>query len=199
MSTVKSKKLQVGTDATSSNNFTIYQPATPDGTLRIGVGNADSPTEVGQFNANGYKSVATVPAMKVALASNTSISASTQTKLPFSVIDFDNNNTFDTSNNRWTPGVSGWYLISGTAWFVGINDAKQCQVVLYKNGASYLTSGLDRSSGGSSQIAPTLSAPIYLNSTDYVELYCYQADSGSVNVYSSSQTTWFTGVLIQQT
>jgi hypothetical protein len=47
MSTVKSKKLQVGTDATSSNNFTIYQPATPDGTLRIGVGNADSPTEVG--------------------------------------------------------------------------------------------------------------------------------------------------------
>ena len=46
MSTVKSKKYQVGTDATSSNNFTIYQPATPDGTLRIGVGNADSPTEV---------------------------------------------------------------------------------------------------------------------------------------------------------
>ena len=53
MSTVKSKKLQVGTDATSSNNFTIYQPATPDGTLRIGVGNADSPTEVAQFNSTG--------------------------------------------------------------------------------------------------------------------------------------------------
>jgi hypothetical protein len=27
MSTVKSKKYQVGTDATASNNFTIYQPA----------------------------------------------------------------------------------------------------------------------------------------------------------------------------
>jgi len=53
MSTVKSKKLQVGTDATASNNFTIYQPATPDGTLRIGVGNADSPTEVAQFNSTG--------------------------------------------------------------------------------------------------------------------------------------------------
>ena len=54
MSTVKSKKLQVGTDATSSNNFTIYQPATPDGTLRIGVGNADSPTEVGRFTNSGF-------------------------------------------------------------------------------------------------------------------------------------------------
>src|SRR6056300_1480890 len=56
MSTVKSKKLQVGTDATSSNNFTIYQPAVPDGTLRIGVGNADSPTEVAQFTSAGLVS-----------------------------------------------------------------------------------------------------------------------------------------------
>jgi len=56
MSTVKSKKLQVGTDATSSNNFTIYQPATPDGTLRIGVGNADSPTEIAQFTSSGLVS-----------------------------------------------------------------------------------------------------------------------------------------------
>ena len=51
MSTVKSKQLQVGTSATSTDNFTIYQPATPDGTLRIGVGNADSPTEVARFDS----------------------------------------------------------------------------------------------------------------------------------------------------
>jgi len=59
VSTVKSKKLQVGTDATATNNFTIYQPATPDGTLRIGVGNADSPTEVAQFTSSGMVSGAT--------------------------------------------------------------------------------------------------------------------------------------------
>lgn len=59
MSTVKSKKLQVGTDATATNNFTIYQPSTPDGTLRIGVGNADSPTEVAQFTSAGMVSGAT--------------------------------------------------------------------------------------------------------------------------------------------
>ena len=51
MSTVKSKNLQVGTDSTSSNNFTIYQPSTPDGTLRIGQGTADSPTEVARFDS----------------------------------------------------------------------------------------------------------------------------------------------------
>ena len=53
MSTIKSKKVQIGYDSTSTNNFTLYQPATPDGTLRIGVGNADSPTEVARFDSTG--------------------------------------------------------------------------------------------------------------------------------------------------
>ena len=70
MSTVKSKKLQVGTDATASNNFTIYQPASPDGTLRIGVGNADSPTEVGRFDSNGIR-MASGKAVDVATALST--------------------------------------------------------------------------------------------------------------------------------
>ena len=76
MSTVKSKKLQVGTDASASNNFTIYQPATPDGTLRIGVGNADSPTEVARFDATGMISGGATPnALSTASGSAPSYSA----------------------------------------------------------------------------------------------------------------------------
>ena len=40
MSTLIAKNIQVGADGTASNNFTIFQPATPDGTLRIGNGNS---------------------------------------------------------------------------------------------------------------------------------------------------------------
>ncbi len=39
MSTVIAKNVQVGTSGTATDNFTIFQPATPDGTLRIGNGN----------------------------------------------------------------------------------------------------------------------------------------------------------------
>jgi hypothetical protein len=39
MSTVKSKNVQIGDSGTATDNFTIYQPAAPDGTLRIGNGN----------------------------------------------------------------------------------------------------------------------------------------------------------------
>jgi hypothetical protein len=76
MSTIKSKKLQVGTDTTSSNNFTIYQPASPDGTLRIGVGNADSPTEIARFDATGMISGGATPdALSTATGSAPSYSA----------------------------------------------------------------------------------------------------------------------------
>lgn len=71
MSTVKSKKLQVGTDATSTNNFTIYQPSTPDGTLRIGQGDADSPTEVARITSTGISSSGNIIQVVQAQKTNT--------------------------------------------------------------------------------------------------------------------------------
>jgi len=44
MSTVKANNHQVGQSVTATNNFTLYQPATPDGTVRLGVGNTGATT-----------------------------------------------------------------------------------------------------------------------------------------------------------
>jgi hypothetical protein len=44
MSTLKTNNVQVGQSATATNNFTLYQPATPDGTVRLGVGNSGATT-----------------------------------------------------------------------------------------------------------------------------------------------------------
>jgi hypothetical protein len=44
MSTVKANNAQIGQSVTATNNFTLYQPATPDGTVRLGVGNAGATT-----------------------------------------------------------------------------------------------------------------------------------------------------------
>jgi hypothetical protein len=40
MSTINSKNVQVGTSGVANQNFTLYQPDTPDGTVRLGVGNS---------------------------------------------------------------------------------------------------------------------------------------------------------------
>lgn len=183
MSTVKSKKLQVGTDATSSNNFTIYQPATPDGTLRIGVGNADSPTEVGKFNSNGY--VATnAPAFSASQSTTTSMSTGVRTKLKFDTEDFDTNSCYDTSLYRFTPNVEGYYLITGACAF---NLASgQMNVVIYKNG-SPLIWGNQFPNSTSLNIA-NVTILLYANgTTDYFECYGYQASGSTASNFVVSE------------
>ena len=44
MSTVIAKNIQIGTSGTPAQNFTWYQPASPDGTVRLGVGNTGATT-----------------------------------------------------------------------------------------------------------------------------------------------------------
>jgi hypothetical protein len=178
MSTVKSKKVQLGTDANSANNFTIYQPATPDGTLRIGVGNADSPTEVGQFNANGYKP-ATAPAFFSYPSSAVSVSSATPTKIPFNLTDF-NTGDYDTTNYRFTPSVAGYYQVNAHAYFgTSIADQQQVWIGLYKNGSGYMYGSVQNASGNDN-LSPSISTLIYLNgSTDYIEIYVRHGQAGA--------------------
>ena len=191
MSTVKSKKLQVGTDATSSNNFTIYQPATPDGTLRIGVGNADSPTEVGQFNANGYKP-ATAPAFRAALDSNQSVSATTWTKLQLDREDFDSTGDYDnTTNYRFTPSVAGYYLCSAG---IHPNVVGRAILRLYKNGSAEASLGDMDSTYTRAMSGASL---VYLNgTTDYIEFYVWRELAGDVTGTAYLSTA--SAILIQQ-
>lgn len=44
MSTLKTNNVQVGQSVTATNNFTLYQPSPPDGTVRLGVGNTGATT-----------------------------------------------------------------------------------------------------------------------------------------------------------
>ena len=171
MSTVKSKKLQVGTDATSSNNFTIYQPATPDGTLRIGVGNADSPTEVGRFNSNGY--VATnAPAFSATKPNGQNISAGVWTKVIFDTERFDTDSCYDnTTNYRFTPTVAGYYHVDIELLFAASSGAGAYGITIYKNGSQYISAY--RYAGGVSYGASgNITGLVYCNgTTDYIEAY----------------------------
>lgn len=190
MSTVKSKNLQVGTDATASNNFTIYQPSTPDGTLRIGVGNADSPTEVGRFNNSGY--VATnLPAFGAYRSSNQAISANTWTKMQCNTEEFDATNNYDNATNyRFQPTIEGYYQFN-MAW-QSLN-AVTCAAQFFKNGSAHKVGNFCPTTtiGGP---ALSASALIYLNgSTDYVEAYAY--GNGATSIEGGVNLSWFNGFL----
>jgi hypothetical protein len=61
MSTAIAKNFQVGTSGTPADNFTIFQPATPDGTLRIGNGNTGITTGLVTLNSAGNLGLGTAP------------------------------------------------------------------------------------------------------------------------------------------
>ena len=63
MSTINSKNVQVGTSGVAAQNFTLYQPATPDGTVRLGVGNSGATTgDVVTVNSAGVTVTGSVAA-----------------------------------------------------------------------------------------------------------------------------------------
>ena len=193
MSTVKSKKLQVGTDATATNNFTIYQPATPDGTLRVGVGNADSPTEVGRFNSNGY--VATnAPAFSAYLSSNQSISTGTWTKIQYDTKEFDSDSDYDnTTNYRYTPSVAGYYQVNAGGYI--INGTGFIGTAIYKNG-SFAKRGSSAAPSSATSVQSINSAIIYMNgTTDYLEVYVYHSYGSARSVSGDNSQTYFQAFL----
>lgn len=79
MSTINSKAVQVGTSSTAAQNFTLYQPATPDGTVRLGVGNSGATTgDVVTVNSAGVTVTGTLAATSISAsgASLTGLNAS---------------------------------------------------------------------------------------------------------------------------
>jgi hypothetical protein len=63
MSTINSKNVQVGTSNVAAENFTLYQPSTPDGTVRLGVGNSGATTaDVVTVNSAGVTVTGSVAA-----------------------------------------------------------------------------------------------------------------------------------------
>jgi hypothetical protein len=94
MSTIKTKNVQVGTDSTASNNFTIYVPGTPDGTVRIGNGDAGAVTDAVTINSSGA----------VTLANNLSVSGTVSST---GDVAFDTDTLYvDATNNRVGIGTS---------------------------------------------------------------------------------------------
>ena len=201
MSTVKSKKLQVGTDASASNNFTIYQPAVPDGTLRVGVGNADNPTEVGRFTSAGYKPQQPV-IFRASMAATQNISAATWTKIQLDIIDFDTNTNFDnTTNYRFTPTVAGYYQVNGTMLASCSGNMNFAFIAIYKNGVKYVGGYIGLPSLTNTALGVTKSDVYYMNgTTDYLELYGWVNGGGTIRILANSSENYpsFSAHLISQ-
>ena len=129
MSTIKSNNVQLGQSVTATNNFTWYQPASPDGTVRLGNGNAGSVTDLITVGSTG----------DLTFANSISLSAASTKTLTLNGGAGSNGLVIDASNNVGigynTPGTYRVYVKS-TDTAVWAANTSQSQILNYNAGAA---------------------------------------------------------------
>tara|TARA_B100000700_G_scaffold327145_1_gene440811 strand:- start:1878 stop:2435 length:558 start_codon:yes stop_codon:yes gene_type:complete len=140
---------------------------------------------------------ANTPAFEAFLSATTSnISNDTDTKITFDTEVFDSDSTFDTSNGRFTPAVSGKYLLYGSVQFLGTStaDSNENIVKLYKNGSQHMVTYWITAIP---QGVISWTATVDFNTTDYMEIYAKinnsSGDRKIVGAAANQKYTWFGG------
>jgi hypothetical protein len=138
------------------------------------------------------------PAFSAYLASQQNLTPSTYTKVTINSETFDVGACFDTSTNRFTPNVAGYYLVNAVIAFNSTaNNPTNAQSLIYKNGSS-----VKEAAGASpaSRFTGVATGIVYMNgTTDYLEAYAYAA-GGTGTLYVQvvgSAYTYFDACLIR--
>jgi hypothetical protein len=132
------------------------------------------------------------PAFHAYASSTTSVSAGVGTKVTFDSESFDTNNNF--ASSRFTPTVAGYYMCVAQVQFG--STAYNIQLQFVKNGSVWMYGPYPNVGSGQNSYNQ-MSGLVYLNgSTDYLEIYVYQA-SGSTATVSANGIgyTYFQGFL----
>jgi stage V sporulation protein SpoVS len=169
-------KIALTPSATGTGVFTISSPATnTDRTLTL-------PDEAGTVLTSASSITQNAgPAFRSRKGgANQALNNNTWTKVSFQTEIFDTDNSFDNATNfRFTPLVAGYYQINATIlsqFFTAIAGS------IYKNGSGDVYAvGVGTYAQLYSSV--TISDIFYLNgSTDYVEIYAYQASGAGTNM-----------------
>ena len=133
------------------------------------------------------------PAFSAYAGSNQSLSTGWN-KVALNTKEFDTNSNFNTSTNRFTPTVAGYYQISGGVAGVSAITTGEYLISIWKNGNEYKR-GIDMPNGASLYSLQVSSLVYFNGSTDYIELYCYNNAGSPTPLYGQNWATYMTGVL----
>ena len=127
-------------------------------------------------------------------SSDQSLVASTWTKITFDTEEFDTASFYDTSTSRFQPTTAGYYLITASLAFLsGTGNAVLTRV--YKNGSFFRNASYHyHSASNLDDVQNYASILMYLNGTDYVEIY--GLGIGLVTINSGTTYSSFQGHLV---
>src|SRR3990167_4032019 len=119
--------------------------------------------------------------------STQSISALTYTKVNWNGEDWDTANEFDLTTDRYTATTAGKRLIICSVYWTSAAN-KLFEIVIYKNSNLFKVSTYNPASNN--PLTTSISAIIDMAVNDYIEIYVYQEDSGTLNIGQDKSTTF---------
>jgi hypothetical protein len=120
------------------------------------------------------------------------IANTTYTKVNWSRANYNLNlNGGVWSAGRWTPGRTGTAFIGAQVMWNAPTDGSELRTAIYKNGA-LLCERLERAKGTGTQGAHIARGVHSDNSTDYFEIFAYQATGGALDISGIPSLTWAT-------
>lgn len=168
--------------SSGGGSVTVQEPATASNFTQT------LPAATGTVMVSGNQ-----PAFYAYQSTSTSVTNATNTKVLFANEFFDTNNNF--ASSRFTPTIAGYYQISAS---VALNTASSSIVQLYMNTSTQVAFAFAGAISGALPSVGVISKLLYFNgSTDFIEVFSYQATGGTISTDANSAGTWFTGVLVR--
>lgn len=145
--------------------------------------------------ALGPNVVGNGPCFSAYMSAAQSITNSFATKVAFNTLLFDTNSNFNTSLNRFTPTVAGYYSVAAICRDLSGAGVGQNTIIIYKNSTAYSQVVLVAAGSGTS---PAISSIIFMNgSSDYLEVFYFQSSGGTTQINNSQVSSNFQAAMIR--
>lgn len=191
----------------NSNTQYIYEGGR--GSSRILLGDGASISRVELLGSIGTGTTGAVvnfqrhyppPLFRARKTTTQTINNSVTTKVTYTTEDFDTDGFYDPSTSRFQPSIPGYYQLTATIRLQGVINNHRLDMAFYINGVEDIASGGNQQEANDSGMSIT--ALLYLNGSQYVEVYVNQNSGGnrSTNIASNTGGTdtiiHFSGQLI---
>lgn len=137
----------------------------------------------GNLTVNGNNILSIHPTFSAYSGSAQTLNNSTWTKLAINTTEFDTHSGYNTTTYRFTAPSAGYYQVNGCMGFASmLVNSGVVLIAIYKNNNEFKRGC--RVPGNTAGVSVNVSSVVYLNTSDYIELWGFHNNGSALNVES---------------
>jgi hypothetical protein len=164
--------------------YTSRMVLTESGTVGIGT---DDPQQTLHVQDSSGRKIYPPPLFRARKdsADTQTLNNGTNTKITYTIEDFDTHGYYNTTNSRFTPTIPGWYFIEATVRCGTGGAGARFDMTLYIDGSASVYAG-GQNQTNENDMGTGVATLVYLDGTQYVEVYVNQNSGSNCSVAYNS-------------